>query len=101
MKKPVEEVCVDGVHYNADQVRSLVKENARQKARILILEQKAYGRREQVSEINTYIDGMYYCYKGWDAPEDASEAFLKGYAAQYELEAIRTHRSEHEHHRTA
>ena len=54
-----------------------------------------------MSELNEFIDGQYACYKGWDCPADASEAFVRGFGAQYELEQVKTHRSEHVNHRAA
>ena len=54
-----------------------------------------------MSELNDFIDGQKACRDGKSCPDMASEAFVRGFGCEYALEQIKTHRSEHEHHRTA
>ena len=54
-----------------------------------------------MSELNDFIDGQKACAEGKSCPDMASEAFVRGFGAQYELEQVKTHRSEHVNHRTA
>ena len=50
-----------------------------------------------MSILDEFISGQKACRDGRACPDMASEAFVRGFAAEYELEQTRTYRSEHEH----
>ena len=50
-----------------------------------------------MSELDEFISGQKACRDGGSCPDMASEAFVRGFAAEYELEQVNTYRSEHEH----